>query len=269
MSQPRISIIVTSRAHGNPNHSLIKLLESLKENTSNPAILEVLVKYDSDDCDFPSVRNSIESGSYPFGVKFCIGLRGRGYIDIHNGYNLLLKMVSKSSLVVGAMADDFTVVKGWDDHVMRAQDKAGKFFIIHQRPHPFMRMTVEGIVTKLRKDPETRKFWMEADMFDASDLHIIDEAPLWSKSLLDVVKEFPVSFTDAWTLALEHVLWREYQINITQFLDEIVINRTTCEVDQPGHDRWHTDRKINFDFIKSDEFKQIVYDQAWGIHDCL
>ncbi len=82
-------------------------------------------------------------------------------------------------------------------------------------------------------------------------------------SLLDMgMGIFPVSFTDAWTICLEHELWRNHQVDITRFTQGIAINRTTCEVDQPGNERWDTDRKTNFEFIKSEAFRSAVREQA-------
>lgn len=254
-----ISILITSRVEGNINHGLKKLLNSLSTQSHSPDKIEVLIKFDTDDQIAMSVEADILAQNYPFKIKTAYGPRGRGYIDIHQGYNNLLPMISRESRVIGAMADDFIVNRHWDEAVRLSIEGAGKFFIIHQRPHPPNGSDYN------RPD----KFRMDADMFNAEDIHIIDEAPLWSPALIQAVEGFPVSFTDAWTLCLEYSLWHIYGINITKFLPGIMINRTTCEVDQPGNERWHTDRRINFDFIKSNEFKEIVEEQAWFIDGAI
>lgn len=257
-----ISILVNSRAEGNVNQSLLKLLYSLKVSTNQPENIELLVKYDADDMDFPALRESIKQSDYKFKIKFAIGLRDRGYIDIHKGYNQLLEMIDNRCRIIVAMADDFTCNGGWDDRAREAVKDAGDLFILHQRPHPYLEGEPTGILNAFRDKHDVDKFAMEMDMFDASNLHIIDEAPMWSRRLIDTVGFFPVSFTDAWTLALEYCLWQNHKINITKFMTEIYINRTTCAVDQPGNERWYTDRKWNFDYIKSNDFRELVADQA-------
>lgn len=264
-----ISILITSRVEGNVNHNLKRLLDSLHQFTSHPSEIEVLVKYDDDDPHAYKEANEIINARYPFRIACETGKRGRGYIDIHHGYNQLFKIVSPKSKIICAMADDFTVNARWDDAVYKAIEGAGDYFIIHQRPHPRAKWDDKlGILS-----PGEEAFCMSDDMFNAENLHIIDEAPLWSIKLLNKAKEalnaeglvFPVSFTDAWTVCLEHVLWTGYGINITRFMPNIFINRFTCEVDQPEDTRWNTDRKENFSFINSPKFRGQVSAQAMEI----
>ena len=247
-----ISILVTSRIEGNVNHRLEILLDSLKVSTNHPDQLEVLIKYDNDDYAAQGEALRIINAKYPFRILCEDGPRGRGYIDIHNGYNQLLSSVNPNTNGIIAMADDFTCNGGWDDALMKAIEGAGEYFIVHQRPHP----------RNLIPSYQGPMFDMSNDMFEAEDLHIIDEAPAWSPALIKAVKHFPVSFTDAWTLCLEYVLYHDHQINVTKFLPELFINRTTCEVDQPGDARWNGDRKTNFDYIKSSGFRRVVMNQA-------
>lgn len=259
-----ISILVTSRVQGNINHGLEKLLDSIATKSWRPQDVEVLIKFDDDDTESLAVKDQITNTIYPFHLLFVNGPRERGYIDIHKGYNQLLWHANPETKVIGAMADDFTVEPEWDLAILETVKGAGDYFIIHQRPHPPNNI-------KERHDAEENKFFMGYDMFDAEDLHVIDEAPFWSPALLSAVSPFkstnafPISFTDAWTLCLEYVLWTDHQINITKFLPKVLINRTTCEIDQPGNERWHTDRRINFDKIKSKQFRKYVMDQANGV----
>lgn len=263
----KIAILVTSRVEGNVNHNLMTLLDSLQKFTQFPETIEVLIKYDYCDQHADQRLSDIANRNYPFKVFQCRGPRGRGYIDIHHGYNLLLPEVSKDVEIVGAMADDFTVRQGWNQDIWIAAHLTElEHFIIHQRPHP--RKKWNGADNKYDSALDVQ-FDMSNDMFDSADLHIIDEAPMWSKKLIDVVGYFPVSFTDAWTVCLEHVLWNKYGLDLTQFVREIGIERKTCDVDQPGDPRWDGDRKTNFDYIKSDEFKQIVQQQAEKISQTL
>lgn len=272
MMSCKISILVTSRVQGNINHALVKLLDSLEKNSYNPFGFEVLVKFDYDDEEATYAIGNLNLMKYSFDIKFCRGERGRGYIDIHHGYNQLLTMLNPESIVVGAMADDFVVLKNWDRDLLEAIEGAGDYFIVHQRTHPYLKME-NGKGWCFRPDPEVHKFYMDTDMFDAENLHVVDEAPFWSRGLLKEFQDmgdcFPISFTDAWTICLEWVLWNEYKQNITKFMPGVKISRVTCDVDQPGHPRWDTDRRWNFDYIKSNEYRKIIFAQSERVNECL
>jgi len=256
------SIIVTSRVQGNKNHRLPILLDTLKENTREINDIEVLIKYDDDDEHAHDLYHRIYGSAwekYPFKMKQIFGKRGRGYIDIHKGYNSLLKFVSNETKIIVAMADDFTVEKDWDIKMDDCVKDAGDYFIIHQRPHPPI----------TRPNFSHEKFDVSYNPFYSEDLHIIDEAPAWSKALIDAVKDFPLSFTDAWTLCVERVLWFKHDIRLTRFTDGLIINRYTSEVDQPENDRWNTDRKTNFDYMKTQEFRNIIEEQSQRIAEAM
>jgi hypothetical protein len=270
-----ISIIVTSRVLGNVNHNIKELVRSLAEHSQQPEEVELLVKFDNDDDAAYEVNASLLSRTLPFRIKTCCGDRGRGYIDIHHGYNQLLSMVNPRCQIVIAMADDFTVERDWDAALRSAATGGGDYFIIHHRPHPLPKRRF----LKYRSETWEPKFNLETNMFHGENLYIVDEAPAWSFKLLSACgggvgnsdyfeKQmssgnlvFPVSFTDAWTLCLEWSLWHNHNLNITRFLPTKLIQRKTCEVDQPGNERWHI-RKTNFAFIKSREFVDLVYGQA-------
>jgi hypothetical protein len=260
-----ISVIVTSRVDGNINHNLNELVRSLAEHSRRPGDIELLVKFDNNDNLAREAEATLFNKKVPFWIKCAYGPRERGYIDIHHGYNQLLPMMNPTTKIVIAMADDFRAEPGWDSALRNVSEGATDYFIIHQRPHPIPKDQF------LNKTGQARTaFNLENNMFEGEDLYIINEAPAWSKQLLDACGDicggsgevFPVSFTDAWTLCLEYVLWHQYEINITKFIPEIFINRKTCEVDQPSNERWSTDRKVNFDYIKSNPFRSIVGRQA-------
>jgi len=256
-----ISILVTSRIEGNVNHRLKTLLDSLKVSINHPDQIEVLVKYDNDDYACQKEALEIVNAKYPFRILCEDGPRGRGYIDIHLGYNQLLHSIHPDTNVVVAMADDFTCNGGWDDQVHNAIKDAGEYFIVHSRPHPrkVWQSGTPGVVIS-----GADHFNMDNDMFESEDLHIMDESPMWSLALLRAAGSFPfpVSFTDAWTVCLEYVLWHDHQIDITKFLPGLIINRYTNEIDQQGGARWAGDRKTNFDYIQSSAFRRIVMNQA-------
>lgn len=267
---PKISILVTSRVEGNTNSEIFSLFESLSNQSFDHRNFEVLIKYDTDDSLADEVIRKIELMHYPFSIYTCKGVRGRGYIDIHDGYNMLLNMVHPDSEIIGAMADDFRVVRNWDKAILDSSQGLGEFFIIHQRPHP-RKEWPNGIGNNY---DGMKEFDMSNNMFDSSELHIIDEAPLWSKGLIKQLSRldlgvFPVSFTDAWTVCLEYVLWNIYQIRLTAFLDKIYITRTTGPMDQDDNERWHTDRKVNFEYINSQEFIIKINHQARCISEAV
>ena len=259
-----ISVIVSSRVQGNVNHNLMELVRSLAEHSRRPEDIELLVKFDVDDNLARETHTALLNKKLPFMVKCCYGERGRGYIDIHHGYNQLLPMVYEKTKIVIAMADDFRAEQNWDAALRNVSDGAGDYFIIHQRPHP---VPLQEFVRIKDKPGDWKDFNMEPDPFQTGgDLYVIDEAPAWSRKLLEAACDlFPVSFTDAWTLCLEHALWHKYDLNLSRFMREPFISRITCEVDQPGNERWHTDRRKNFEYIQSPEFKLLVESQAGRI----
>lgn len=266
-----ISVIVTSRVDGNINHNLKELLRSLNEHSRDPKDIELLVKFDDDDNMAQEVYEEIMNYPGEVMIKALWGPRNRGYTDIHLGYNQLLTHVASDSKIIIAMADDFRAERDWDNALCNSVKDAGEYFIIHQRKHPVLHVADLSFSPSFNMDETLNPFEKGAN------LYIIDEAPAWSPALLKICtpgsgteypskfyqrETFPVSFTDAWTLCLEYCLWHNHGINITRFLPDLFISRKTCEVDQPGNDRWTTDRKENFEFIKSEGFKNIVTWQA-------
>lgn len=252
-----ISLLVCSRISGNKNFALFNLLESLKRMSSNYENFEVLVKFDSDDKRVGRVLPKLDT--YPFKIKYIIEPRGRGYIDLHGFYNRLFSLVDERSVVIGAMADDFEVIyKGWDEVILeKAKTFEDQVFIIHGRPHP----------PTSRENYKEQKFNLDFDIDSIEDLAIIDEAPFWSRKLLDICGGLGhVSFTDAWTLCLEYFLFHRYGINRTLFTEQPIAYRKLYEgIDQPISTRWWSDRAYNFAFIRSSFYKTLVEYQALNI----
>jgi len=252
-----ISLLVCSRISGNKNWSLLNLLEGLKQMSTNYENFEVLVKFDSDDKKVRSVLSKLDS--YPFKIKYIVEPRGRGYIDLHVFYNRLFSQVDERSVVIGAMADDFEMIQeGWDEIILsKVNVFPDQIFMIHGRPHP----------PYDRKNYQERKFFLDFDINSLEDLKIIDEAPLWSRKLLDICGGLGhVSFTDAWTLSLEYFLFHRCGINRTIFLEQPIIYRRLNEkIDQPIGSRWWIDRATNFSFMRSSFYKTLVEYQALNI----
>ena len=253
-----ISILVCSRISDNKNFGLPNLLESLKRSSTNYENFEVLVKFDSDDKKVDRVLPKLDT--YPFKIKYLIEPRGRGYIDLHVSYNRLFSLVDERSVVIGAMADDFNIIQeGWDEIVLsKINVFPDQVFIIHGRPHP----------PSSRKNYQEQKFYLDFGINSLEDLSIIDEAPLWSRKLLDICGGLGhLSFTDAWTLCLEYYLFHRCGLNRTIFLEQPIIYRTLNEtIDQQIASRWWTDRANNFVFARSRFYKTLVEQQALNIY---
>lgn len=252
-----ISLLVTSRIDDNPNWGLPNLLEGLAEKSANHENFELLVKFDSDDQLVPDFVKTLKK--YPFQIKHLVEPRGRGYIDIHIGYTRAMSLADPRSTVMGCFADDFVITaECWDEQVLAETNKfEDDIFIIHQIPHPPF----------YRPSYKNNPFYMDFDLNHMDTIEVIDEGPFWSRKLLEICGGLGhVSFTDAWTLCLQWFLFHNYGINRTRFTSEPLIHRRLHEdVDTEHSDRWHNDRKWNFEFIDSDFYRTMVKNQARNI----
>ncbi len=253
-----ISLLVCSRITGNKNWSLFNFLNSLKQKSSDCKNFEVLVKFDSEDRKVRKVVSRLKT--YPFKIKHIIESRGRGYTDLHVFYNRLFSLADEKSVVIGAMADDFEIIQeGWDEIILsKANNFPDNIFIIHGRPHPPFS----------RNNYQEQKFYLDFDINSLEELEIIDEAPLWSKKLLDICGGLGhVSFTDAWTLCLEHHLFHKFGMNRSIFLESpIIYRKLNRKIDQRCALRWGTDRANNFALMRSSFYKDLVEQQALNIY---
>lgn len=256
----KIAVLVNCRIEGNPNCGLLRLLESIASHSSNLQEIEVLIKFDTCDRNVPSMLRNIRKAPR---YKYIIEPRGRGYIDIHHGYNRLLMHLDPRAEIIGAMGDDFTVRPGWDRALLEQyapnSDEIDRFMIIHQRHHP----------PSDRFDFKSNPFYLNYPVFDKMEnLYVVDEAPFWSRQLIFASTWLGggLSFTDGWTLALEYCLWKNHQINITKFTDQQYIDRVVHPVvDTPKSPRWTGDRAKNFEYIRSSYFRSIIENQAENV----
>ncbi|MFC1948653.1 hypothetical protein ACFLW0_00530 [Chloroflexota bacterium] len=252
----KISLLVCSRVSGNKNFMLFDLLDSLKKMSSSYDNFEVLVKFDSDDRKVGRVVRKLKD--YPFIIKHIIEARGRGYLDLHIFYNRLFSHVDEKSIIIGAVADDFEIIQeGWDEIILsKAKIFPDQIFIIHGRPHP----------PTTRQNCQEQKFSLDFDIDSLEDLLIIDEAPLWSRKVMDICGGF-LNETDCWALLLEYFLWHRCGINRTIFLDQpFSYRKTRDEVDQQFARRWWTDRAWIFNLLRSHSYKSLVEQQAVNIY---
>jgi hypothetical protein len=235
---------------------LLDLLRSAQENAINRENFEFLIKFDDDEPPPPVMIRKIRT-SIKLNVKCTFGPKRRGYIDIHQGYKQAFdQLVDPRSVLVGAMADDFVVAMHmWDGYLLHvAQQFPDNIFFVHGRPHP----------PYPRQDYLMQRFCVSWEIRDLEKLYIIDEAPLWGRRLIDLCGGFgPVSFTDAWTLALQKSLWDRHQINRTAFLGaNYIYRRINDETDAIDSPRSLTDRAANFKYIASEEFANEINRQA-------
>lgn len=259
-----ISLLVCSRISGNKNFGLPNLLESLKEKSSNYENFEVLIKFDSDDKEVNRILP--ELNAYPFKIKYLIEPRGRGYVDLHVFYNRLFSQADERSVVIGAMADDFEIAqKGWDEVILSKLNVfADQIFTIHT--------AWESPYSTKYPEAKDERFYVERLYlnFDMDDLEnvAIEAAPFWSKGLLKICGGFGhVSFTDAWTLVLEHLLFHRFGIIRTIFFEKpIITRRINYVVDTAVALRWQTERAENFAFMKRPFYKTLVEQQALNIY---
>lgn len=253
-----ISLLITSKINQNPNWGLRNLLQSLVTYSSDYSNFEVLIKFDTED---PFVSRYVrELGDYPFQIRYLVEPRGRGYIDIHLGYTRLMSIVDDKSKVIGCFADDFVITEqNWDADILeKSLVYDDNIFVLHQRPHP----------PHNRPNLSDNPFCMDAfELDDLENLYIIDEGPFWGRKLIEICGGLGhISFTDAWTIALEHFLYNQHSINRTVFLPKMICGRITSEIDTQSNIRWTTDRQWNFDFMKTDFYRTMVKNQANNIH---
>jgi hypothetical protein len=242
-----ISIFITSRVKDNVNSNIKILTNSLIKYSTSIDNFELLIKYDLDDDLAHKDVDFLKSTGLNF--KYFFGEKNRGYIDIHKGYNSLIPLASSNSILFTCFADDFQIfLNNWDSKLINFVKKINsEYFIIHQRPHP---PTSRPSFFKM-------KYYPFYDINKLSDLYIIDECPMWSPKFIKTIGSFGgVSFTDAYTLYVENILSNKYKMNMTYFTKKKIINRNVNkDIDSEITPRWTTDRKNNFDYMNSDEFK--------------
>lgn len=232
-----ISLLMCSRAKGNKNHGLKRFLESLYAQSHSWDNFEVLIKIDEDDdeFDFNVLKN------WPFQIKHIVSGRGRGYEDLHIGYKQIFNMIDKRSVMVGCVADDFTVLTPYWDVVLlrKVNEIKGNIFIIHSHPVN-----------------------LDFSFKDMSNV-LVDDAPFWSVHLMNTVDtDWIIYGTDAWTSALEKIL-KQNGVSISLFTGTTLFQRHSDQsIDGPEGPRWTNERKRMFEYIATDEFKQRITLQA-------
>lgn len=235
---PKISLLINSRIEGNANWGLKNLLKDLAYKSADINNFEVLIKFDDDDVAVveldPTLNCKITAIRTP---------RRRGYADLHCGYADLMPLVSESSIMVGAIADDMRVIhQGWDELLLKTARNCRELFIIHShKPNENVNIdNLEGTVH--------------------------DESPFWSKKLIHICQcNWWIYATDAWTTALEYWL-EKYGCNFTVLTHLGLFRRNfNGAIDtQQNTERWNVRSKM-FEFTRGSFFKKMVRLQALNI----
>lgn len=224
-----ISLIMCSRKKDNPQSDLPAFMASLLKRTQNPNGVELLIKFDEDDCEFPTVP--VIS---PIVIKATTSARRRGYADLHLGYRDLRPLVNPRSSIVMAVADDFIcAVDGWDTILERASE-GRDYFVLEGHNSPGLAL-------------------------NAPDVAEIDIAPAWSKKLLDSCDwDFFTYATDGWTHYLQHYLMADHGLKISIPVPRSFHRNTNPAIDGPSGPRWNKERREMLDaFQNTSGFSQL------------
>lgn len=116
-----LSLILTSRVHGNPDSNISRLLNGLKDCGGTKDNCEVLIKYDSDDIAAPDDEYFKQ---FPFTVKRFVWSRGEGRNSIHLDHFYLFAQRDMRSRFMLLCADDFSFTrKGFIDDILSVKDE--------------------------------------------------------------------------------------------------------------------------------------------------
>jgi hypothetical protein len=118
-----ISVLFCSRAKGNPDSDLPRLLASAAEHTT-PAEreqVEFLIKFDADDDERPT---DAELARYPFRVRTFIWSRGEGRHGLHHAQEYLFAQRDPRSRFCLLTADDFYFTRpGFVSDILAVKDE--------------------------------------------------------------------------------------------------------------------------------------------------
>ncbi len=116
-----LSLILTSRVHGNPDSNIGRLLNGLKDCGGTKDNCEVLLKYDSDDIAAP---DDAYFRQFPFKVKRFVWSRGEGRHSIHLDHFYLFSQRDMRSRFMLLSSDDFSFThKGFVDEILAIPDE--------------------------------------------------------------------------------------------------------------------------------------------------
>ena len=240
----KISVLLASRAKGNPNMRFHALMESLLGKAVNPDNFEILVKLDDDDVHHPLYIGGIDK---PIRVKTIITPRAKGYADLHKAYMDLLAIASPDSELFWVLSDDVTVgTAGWDKEIINI---AG---IRNGRP----------LVINTISDIDMRS------LNSSTCIGNVDTFPVWTRAWL-AVAGFGYNFnTDGWTSLLCYNLETAFSLPKDKYrifcpFDIIRGDDGDGAAHTEGDERWNGVRKWQIKRMESVMLSPNIQKMAW------
>lgn len=116
-----VTFIISSRVKDNPDSNIFELLDSILENGYNENNCEVLIKYDDDDDERPTISDFTK---YPFTTKIFIWSRMEGRHSLHLTYfQLFNERNPKSKFIINCPDDRIFFRKGFVDEILSIKKK--------------------------------------------------------------------------------------------------------------------------------------------------
>lgn len=240
MSNPYISLILSSRIKGNKNSKLLECLRGFADKAENKDSFEVLIKFDDDDEDAAKLNEEVKK--LPIKVRTITTPRGKGYADLHKAYLDLFVLAAPSSKLFWVISDDLEIFsQNWDQALIEAYKKSGeKTAVLH--------------ANKLKN---------MATLTYMSSVEKVDCYPIWSRKWL-CSAGFGYSFsTDGWTGIIEFLVFTNHNIDNRIVVENLKYERhIDPEIDSATSPRWINERQKLLDMVASDNFRNIAAETA-------
>lgn len=246
----RISVIFACRVEGNENSRLTNMMRTFTEKLSDKRLVEVLIKFDTDDKGAPAAIASLEPFKRKVDIRTFTGARGEGYSDLHKMYYDTFLQCSPTSEVVWIITDDieifYTGTDGWDEYIAQKLDE--------QHNPVFMFHTFDQI------RPYEKRTAMET-------VDSPDGFPMWSKQWIIAQGGLgPIYSVDGWAALVERYVKLHYKIDPRVHLEKLSLHRHIIASDGPGNPRYDILRKKTIDFLVSDFSTQMVAANARSVY---
>jgi hypothetical protein len=203
-----LSVLFSSRAKGNPDSGLARLLDTAAEHVrpDERDKIEFLIKFDDDD---DQRMPDAELAKYPFRVRPFCWSRGEGRHGLHHAQEYLFTQRDPRSRFLLMTADDFIFDRtGFVSDILAVKDE----FIILGCCQP----PVESFAGRYEQEAVIRK-WVTS---------IGNLSPVISARLIEVCQNFGwQSNVDSWLIGLAVVLYDLYGVNIWRTLPEFYRRR--------------------------------------------
>jgi hypothetical protein len=190
-----LSVIFCSRANGNPDYGLPRLLDSAAAHVAprERGLIEFLIKFDDDD---PHRPTDAALRKYPFAIRPFVWSRGEGRHYLHHAQEYMFAQRDPRSRFCLMTADDFYFTR--DDFVSEILDVRDEFCIMgHCRP---LIESYAGIY----EQEEAIRSWVVA---------FGGWSPVVSARLIEVCQNFGwQANVDSWLMGLSVVLFDLYGI---------------------------------------------------------